>query len=62
MKKSDLKEHNVRVREFLRKCKEDDPEQFKNVIEKYPTLSLRRWKSIRQREEPLGLLGTREDE
>jgi len=48
-------EHNQEVQEFLKKAKADDPDRFKEVCDKYPVLTAKKWKAIRQREITVGL-------
>lgn len=62
MKRSEQLEHQQRVEDFLRECEETDPEHFKDVCEKYPVLTTRRWKTIQKRECPSGLLTPSEGE
>jgi hypothetical protein len=50
--------HNIDDAEaFLRKCREDDPQRYADVCDKYPTISGRQQRRINQREIPVGLLG-----
>jgi hypothetical protein len=48
-------DHNEQVFEFFQKCKNDNPEQYDKIAEKYPILTHRRWRTIRERERTAGL-------
>lgn len=49
--------HHEQVREFLEKCKEENPEEYERICSKYPVVSSRRISSIKRREATVGLLG-----
>ncbi len=49
-----MDEHQKRVKEFFDTCKETEPERFKQVCDKYPTISGRQWARIRAKEFTVG--------
>lgn len=54
---SDSKTHNEMVEEFLRNAEANDPDKYKEVCAKYPTLSRSKLRALRWREVNVGLLG-----
>jgi len=54
---SNQREHHRLVEEFLRMKRDEDPETFAEIAEKYPTLSFDQWKRTQHRERAVGLLG-----
>lgn len=49
--------HEERVRDFMRECREERPEEYKQVCEKYPVQSRLRKLVVYRREQCVGLLG-----
>lgn len=58
MTKFDPQDHHQRVNEFLEQAKEQNEEAWKETCEKNPVLTQSKWRSIRRREQSVGLLGT----
>jgi hypothetical protein len=50
-------DHNEEVLKFLKKCEEEDSEKYKELEKKYPILSDRRYRTIREKERTVGLIG-----
>lgn len=53
----DDKTHEERVRDFMRECREQRPEEYDDVCEKYPVQSWLRRRAVYKREQTVGLLG-----
>ena len=51
------KAHEERVREFMKQCREERPQEVAEAIHKYPVQSSARKHIIRNREITVGLLG-----
>ena len=49
--------HEERVRDFMKECKEQRPEEYQDVCEKYPVQSRLRKLVVYRREHTVGLLG-----
>ena len=52
-----MSSHHEQVRDFMEKCKQENPEEYERVCSKYPVVSSRRISSIKRREATVGLLG-----
>ena len=51
------KSHEERVRDFMKQCKAERPEEYEQVCEKYPVQSRVRKLIVYRREQTVGLLG-----
>ena len=40
------------VNEFMRKCREEDPDKYYSVLKEFPVVSWKRWKKINDMEIP----------
>lgn len=49
--------HSDRVARFIYMCQRDNPELYKEICAKYPTLTTEKIKRIRNKEVNVGLLG-----
>lgn len=54
----DPKTHHEMVNQFMEQAKEENPELWEEVTDKHSVLTASKWKTIKRREQPVGLLGT----
>ena len=51
------KQHDRLVNEFFAQEALRDPQQYRDICQRYPVLSAKQWRRIRENEETRGLIG-----